>query len=59
VTGAESAGLTTRHANGNSQSPAATVRVEATVALGEKVGQVEIRLRDGTTSHIPVFLVGE
>jgi len=59
VTGAESAGLTTRHANGNSQSPAATVRVEATVALGEKVGQVEIRLRDGTTSRIPVFLVGE
>lgn len=59
VSGADTAGLVTRHGNGNAASPAGTVRLEAAVGLGEKVAEVEVRLHDGTSARVPVILVGE
>lgn len=59
VKGGENAGLACRHASGNANSPAATLRVEATVPLGESLVQLEVALSDGTTTRLPVILVGE
>ena len=59
VKGAEALGLSARFANGTASSMAATVRLEATLAYGEKLTEVEIKLVDGTVTRLPVFLVGE
>lgn len=59
VKGAEALGLSARFGNGTASSMAATVRLEATLAYGEKLTEVEIKLVDGTVTRLPVFLVGE